>query len=44
MCRKEVVCASYRRMLDIKVNSRIMGKKDILCIAIKKNWKDMLSE
>jgi len=28
-------------MLDIKLNSQMLGKKDILCIAIKKNWEDV---
>ena len=36
MCGKEVICASCRCMLDIKLNSQMSGKKDILCIAIKK--------
>jgi hypothetical protein len=38
---KEVICAPYRSMLDIKLNSQMLGKKDILCIAIKKNWEDV---
>jgi len=31
-----VICASYRSMLGIKLNLLILGKKDILCIAVKK--------
>jgi len=35
------LCASYRSVLDIKLKSLMLVKKDILCIAIIKNWEDM---
>jgi hypothetical protein len=38
---KEVIYASYGSMLNIKLNSQMLGKKDILCIAIKKKIRKM---